>query len=151
MREASVILPARDNDGADLSALHLSFRHELLATYGGFTAAPVEGAWRDEATGRVYSDESTEYRIAADWTAPKAESVLERIAARYAGEMGQLAVYVRHGSGDVVFAGPVETVEDAAPAPVEAESDHAPKGRKTDRLDDAAKFDRARDREDIAA
>lgn len=105
MRNATLILPVRDNDGADLSALHAVLSLELCEAFGGFTARDVRGAWRDESDGRVYQDESTEYRIAADWN-PAQRLALESIAARYCAEARQVCVYVEHANGAVSFIPP---------------------------------------------
>jgi len=147
MREATLILPLKDNDGADLSAIHAILRAELVQTFGGFSAAALDGAWMDEESGRIFLDNSTEYRIAAAWT-DRERSKLERIATCYAREAGQLALYVRHGDGEVAFYGPGLDVEEvAAPIYVEDYAEcafEARKGHRRDRLDNAAKFDRAR-------
>lgn len=102
MREASIILPRLDNNGADLSAVHAALAGALIAEFGGYTAQTVFGGWKDEKTGAVYQEESTEYRVAADWNPAERES-LEDTAALYGFKAGQLAVYVRHGSGAVVI------------------------------------------------
>lgn len=102
MREAVLILPNADNAGESVSAVHTALSVAILEAFGGYSAADVRGAWRDESTGAVYSDESTEYRIAADWN-PEQVDLLERLAARYGFAAGQIAVYVRHATGRVVF------------------------------------------------
>jgi hypothetical protein len=112
MRNASIILPNHDNDGADLSALHAVLSLELCETFGGYTARDARGAWRNETDNRVYQDASTEYRIAADWN-PEQRLTLESIAARYGAEARQFCVYVEHANGAVVF---VESVAYEAPA-----------------------------------
>jgi len=124
MRIAKIILPVTDNAGADLAAVHSVLSVNLLESFGGYTAAPVFGAWRDEESGKVYTDESTEYRIAADWN-PAQRVELEDIAARYGRAAGQLSVYVEHASGAVVFVEPGE----APDAEQEARGDVAARDR----------------------
>ncbi|UTC29817.1 hypothetical protein BAJUN_01870 [Bajunvirus bajun] len=129
MRNASIILPARDNDGADLSPLHAILAAELCNTFGGFTASAVTGAWRDDTDGRIYQDESTEYRIAADWN-PAQREALESIAARYCAEARQVVIYVQHANGAVSFVPPVEYAEAVETAPRTGEPDHKGARRK---------------------
>lgn len=129
MRNASIILPVRNNDGADLSALHAVLALELCNTFGGFTSSIVTGAWRDETDGKVYQDESTLYRIAADWN-PAQREELESIAARYCAEAEQVCVYVEHANGAVSFVPPVEYAEAVATAPRTGEPEHKGARRK---------------------
>lgn len=100
MREATLILPIADNSGKPLAKVHDRLSQVLCDTFGGFTAAPVRGAWKDTESGKVYSDESTEYRIAADWN-PVERQTLEDIAREFGDLAGQLAVFVKHGNGAV--------------------------------------------------
>lgn len=113
MREACIILPRLDNNGADLGAVHADFRAALCLAFGGATIAPVFGIWRDEKSGEVFEDESLEYRIAADWN-PAERETLESLANVYGLKAGQLAVYVKHANGAVSI------IEPAAPVEVEA-------------------------------
>lgn len=111
MREASFIIPTQDNDGADLADVHAVIREELIAGgFGGFTVSPVQGFWRDETTGLTYSDNSLEYRLAADWTAqPRLAKRLFILAARFGVLARQEAVYVRDHTGEVWITTPAET------------------------------------------
>lgn len=98
MREASIILPLRDNNGARVDAAHLALQRELAESFGGFTYAPVNGAWLD--SGRLYRDRSREYRVAADWNDGLRQRL--RLLAESAGRKArQLAVYVRDDRGAV--------------------------------------------------
>jgi len=107
MRFASIILPRLDNLGADLGAVHNALQTALVDTFGGFTASPVSGGWRDEKSGEIFADESTEYRIAAVW-GPVEREALTDLANVYGLKAGQLAVCVTHGNGDVQFIEPRE-------------------------------------------
>lgn len=107
MREATIILPVLDNAGASLEHVHASLAADLLEAFGGFTAATVYGAWKDADTGRVYQDESTEYRVSAEWVG-RQEKRLINLAGQYARKAGQEAVYVRLPSGEVELYGPGE-------------------------------------------
>lgn len=113
MRYASIILPRLDNLGADLGGVHNALQTALVDTFGGFTASPVSGGWRDEKSGEIFVDESVEYRIAAVWGPVERESLID-LANLYGLKAGQLAVCIQHGNGDVQF------IEPRAPAPVEA-------------------------------
>jgi hypothetical protein len=129
MRNASIILPAHDNDGASLAALHAVLSLELCETFGGYTARDVRGAWRDESDGRVYQDESTEYRIAADWN-PEQRLALESIAARYCAEARQVCLYLEHANGAVIFVEPAAYEAPAETARRTAEPEHKGARRK---------------------
>lgn len=132
MREASIILPRLDNNGADLGAVHSALQGALIAEFGGFTAQTVFGGWKDEKTGAIYQEESLEYRIASDWT-PADRVALDDLAALYCAKAGQLAVYVRHANGAVSFAAPAEPVESRAPVQSAAARRAAEFGRSLER------------------
>ena len=102
MREAALILPLADNDGAPVASAHLYLQAALLGAFGGYTTTAVTGAWRDEATGLTYRDTSTEYRVAGAWEGD-ALARLQSIAARAAADAGQVCVYVRGPDGAVTF------------------------------------------------
>lgn len=100
MREASVILPVKDNDGASVEAAHRALQRELAETFGGFTYQLVTGAWADH--GRIYRDKSREYRVACDWNDGKRQQL--RLIAEGAGRKArQLAVYLRDDRGSVAI------------------------------------------------
>lgn len=102
MRDAAIILPLRNAQGRDLADLHAELQFDLTAIFGGYAAHPVTGAWRDEATGFTYADDSMVYLVAADWTG-KAPGKLERIGARIGARAGVGAVYIHHASGETVL------------------------------------------------
>lgn len=59
-----IALPALDNAGKSYANAHMEYRRFLLMAFGGYTKAPTaDGAWRDPATGRIYRDKMTSYRI----------------------------------------------------------------------------------------
>jgi hypothetical protein len=101
MKLASLILPVRDNDGADQTDTHFALRATLVDTFGGYTVASATGAWRDD-TGRVHHDESCVYSIAMDAT-PDNRVKLESIARFYGHMAGQICVMVTHAAGDVAI------------------------------------------------
>jgi len=101
-KEARMILPLADNNGAPLSHVHAWLEGRLLAQFGGFTVEPIKGAWRDEATNRVYYDESLRYTIAAQWSDGLAQR-LESIAYEAKLKAEQECIYVQHATGAVVY------------------------------------------------
>ncbi len=96
MKISSFTLPLRDNDGADVSAVHDRAENAILDAFGAFTKVPVSGAWRDEKSGEIYRDESARYEIGADWN-PEQRQTLEDLAQSFGHEAGQIAVAVQHG------------------------------------------------------
>jgi hypothetical protein len=113
-REAALLFPKRDNDGADLSKVHAALRADLLTAFGGYTVSEVSGQWRDSDTGAIYDDESLRYAVAAQWT-PELTARLDSIARHYCAAAGQVTLYVMHAGGSVVFVTP-----EAAPVAVAA-------------------------------
>lgn len=97
MREASIILPLRDNAGAKVEAAHKALQEALIASFGGFSHRPVWGAWQDGGT--VYRDRSREYTVAADWN-PALRVRLKRLARMAGVKARQVAMYVRDDTGE---------------------------------------------------
>lgn len=107
MQEASIICPVKDNDGAPVDKAHFNLELALIDGFDGFTTQNVKGVWRDAANGRTFRDDSIEYRVAADYAAnPRLAARLENIAARFARDAGQLAMYVKHANGEIVLVSP---------------------------------------------
>lgn len=74
---ATLLVPRIGNDGHNLDAEHAALQVELISTFGGYTAMPAIGAWRDGLA--IYRDELTKYEVAiADETG---ERDLQRLAA----------------------------------------------------------------------
>lgn len=118
MRIASFILPLLDNDGASLATVHDTVKADLIQAFGGFTASMVQGGWRDEDTGVIYSDESVRYEVAADWAAnARLERRFENLCARFCREARQLAVFAVLPYGEAVLLSPKDAAEreDAPP------------------------------------
>lgn len=98
MREASITLPLFDNDGHALDSAHAMLRNELLQAFGGLSAMPVQGMWRDD-TGRTFTDDGMRYAVAMDATEYNAARVAH--IARGAGyNAKQLAVYYVTADGE---------------------------------------------------
>lgn len=137
IREASIILPLISNAGESLKAAHASFQDALIAGFGGFTASAVFGAWKDVETQGVYHEESTEYRVAAEWTQSE-RAAFRAMAERVGAATGQLAVYLRDADGavDFVNAAYVGAVQDDAPAP----HDHKQQWKRTRAAERAFKY-----------
>jgi hypothetical protein len=112
---ASLILPKKDNDGNDLFALHAALKVELIGAFGGYSASDISGAWQDAETGLTYQDDSTEYKILADWLEPLSDyrggtfsDRLERIAGRYALAAGQECVLIVTANKGAQFIAPTQ-------------------------------------------
>lgn len=103
MREASIILPATNNDGYEIPYAHSALAHALLDLFGGFTEEPVRGQWLDN--GRVYSDESIRYTVAATDT-PDNRAKLEECARVTCADAEQICIYTRGFDGIVRFVKP---------------------------------------------
>lgn len=113
MKEAKIILPLFDNDGAALHREIEQIEYELLCEFGGYSAVNTRGAWRDQATGKVYHDSHVTYTLAARWDdlvdcggLVKAD-ILLNIAAKAATIMRQVCIYVALPDG-VQFVEPAE-------------------------------------------
>lgn len=104
MKEARFILPLADNSGLPLDLLHVDLERELCRRFGGATITASAGIWADN-NGRVYREPGRCYDVAmADDGSPQANvlaKLFAGIAAAYGRRAGQLAVYLRHASGQV--------------------------------------------------
>lgn len=89
------ILPVCDNDGRDVTAVHMNVERMLSRTFGGLTRTPCSGVWYDD-DGTRYSDESVAYDVALD---PANADGFIHIATDAAKRAGQLAVYVETPDG----------------------------------------------------
>lgn len=63
-------VPLTDNNGQPFPQASWDRLDQRLLRFGGSSVVPgVRGAWRDPATGRVYSDVSNRYEVGlASWT-----------------------------------------------------------------------------------
>lgn len=102
MRLASFVLPNVDNDGNDLSDVHAALQSAAVDNFGGFTALPSMGGWRDDKTGRLYVEPGRLYQFAMpdSW---EADSNLESFARFYGHMAGQIAVMITYASGEIAF------------------------------------------------
>jgi hypothetical protein len=99
MREARIILPVNDNEHHVLEEIHNKLRKMLCLSFGGYTAQSVYGGWVSD-TGEVFEEPSIAYDVAMD-PDPAKEEALRNIAKQVGHEAKQLAMYVRHASGEV--------------------------------------------------
>lgn len=102
MREAFLLAPVRGNDGESLVKAHKALQNALLDSFGGFTSSDVQGAWRDAETGVVYHDVSKRYVVASEATGAD-RAKLESCARQFGADAKQLAMYVCHANGEIVF------------------------------------------------
>lgn len=100
LREACLIMPRHDNDGADLTSEHTSLAKELSFLAGGVTMRECSGVWFDG--NKLVFDNNIEYTVAL----PQEEEVLrefERICLEYGARCRQHAVYYRMPDGTAVI------------------------------------------------
>ena len=102
MRLSTIILPLCDNSGNALPDVHAALQGSLCDIFKGFTATPCKGGWIDPETGARYFDDSLSYAIACEDSA-EVRSKVESIARLYGHLADQLAVFVTHCNGEVVF------------------------------------------------
>lgn len=105
MREARIILPVLDNDGASLAHVHAGLKRALCEAFGGFTALPSHGGWIDQRDGKLYEEAGVAYDVAAqEGNATRVK--LLTIAVHVARDAAQVCVYVRLPNGEVIFVEP---------------------------------------------
>ena len=107
MRIASMILPSKDNNGADLTDVHCALRAVLCDTFGGFTAIESQGGWKSDA-GLLYLESGVTYMVASN-DSEESRAKLESIALFYGHMADQLCVMVTHANGAVKFVNCVVT------------------------------------------
>ena len=100
MKEARLILPLCDNDGAPLRELHARLRHNLATRFGGVTEILGHGCWIDN--GRNYDEPVVIYEVAAPGGAAD-NRYLRELAQFLAVEGKQKCIYVRYPNGEVGF------------------------------------------------
>lgn len=111
MREACVILPQYDNNGASLQRVKRYVEKTLAKQFGGFTCVNAHGGWIN-GRGETVQEPVWQFIVACEPTADN-DAKLTSIA-RYIGTEGkQEAVYVRYASGDVQI---IETAAQAVAA-----------------------------------
>ena len=65
MKLYQILLPARDNDGAETWGVHVAWRQYVLNLVDGYTQQGVSSGLRqDWQTGRIYTDELITYQVA---------------------------------------------------------------------------------------
>lgn len=106
MREARIILPVLDNNGATLAHVHTGLKRSLCEAFGGYTALASQGGWLDSATGRLYEEAGIAYDVAVNPIDATHGRRLRAIAAHAAREASQVCVYLRLPNGDVEFVEP---------------------------------------------
>lgn len=99
MREAMIILPNSDNDGALLADVQDFLAEQLIDAFNGCTIRAAFGAWRSP-DGVTMREAVSEFIVACEPSAANAAKL--RDIARHIGTVArQLAIYVRYASGDV--------------------------------------------------
>lgn len=99
MREAQITLPTTDVP----RRVHADLQSAIVARFGGFTRTTGQGSWQDPAPGgRFYKDDVALYAVAMEPT-PANDEALDDIAVAAGASARQVAVYVRHASGEVVI------------------------------------------------
>lgn len=108
MREARIILPMQNR------AVHAALQAKLVSQFGGFTMAPVSGAWR-APDGRQVKDVSMAYDVACEPTEETGRT-LTAMALQAGHDAGQRTVYLRLPNGDVrlLDCANVASIHDAA-------------------------------------
>ena len=101
MREAQIILPLADNNGAAYPDVLDALEQRLIRTFNGFTYAPATGAWVGPHN-KLYREAVRVYSIAMEDTRANA-AALRSIANLTRMEARQEAVYIRLPDGEVEF------------------------------------------------
>lgn len=99
-RLATLTLPGLDNNRQSLAFVHDALRIELLNHFGGYTAVPCVGAWRD-ANGRTFRDENIRYEVACDVVSNYDYRQLVQLARSYGGLGRQDAIFLTDPNGNV--------------------------------------------------
>ena len=107
MREARIILPLLDNNGASLAHVHSGLKRALCEAFGGYTALLSHGGWIDSESGKLYEEAGIAYDVAAQEGADTREK-LYAIASHVARDAAQVCVYVRLPNGEVIFVDPAK-------------------------------------------
>lgn len=98
MREAMLIAPVNDNNGASLRGELDQTVATLIDTFGGVTISDAFGSWSNG--GKVVTEPVKQLVVAMDQT-PENDSKFRFIAESFGRLARQLAVYVRYASGSV--------------------------------------------------
>lgn len=100
MKEARLILPLCDNEGAPLRELHARLRENLSKRFYGVTETQGHGCWIGD--GRSYDEAVVIYEVAAPGGAAD-NRYLRELAQFLAVEGKQKSIYVRYPNGEVGF------------------------------------------------
>ena len=99
MREASLILPERDNAGASLAAVHEGLQDRLCQAWGGFTVGYAKSG-RSGRNGLLTREDVRVYTVAVGEGETPALLTIARDLRRAA---RQEAIYLRLPDGQVIF------------------------------------------------
>lgn len=113
MREAMIILPLADNNGASLEAVHTNLKKAIVKAFGGYTATASEGGWYSEETDTLYEEPGKAYAIACK-DSVTVRNTLRTIAEDFATIAEQECLYLRLPSGEVEFVKPSGRIAAAA-------------------------------------
>lgn len=98
MREACIILPCADQDGAPIAPeAHENLKARLIAEFGGVTITPGLGYWRS-AMGHTFAEGVMIYTFAS---ASAVNAVVHTFATLARMEAKQEAIYMRDFDGNV--------------------------------------------------
>lgn len=98
LRIASFTLPLKANDGGDLDAEHSRIRFLLASVFGGYTAIPCQGGWKND-NGEIQHESNWLYNVAIP-DEFEARSTFRGIAC-YAGALAkQDAMFLTFPGGD---------------------------------------------------
>lgn len=101
--EAKIILMQKDNNGQSLKDVNDKVIAECIDLFGGCSATPAKGYWKDPKTDMIFEDETLELTIATPNSHPGIDTLLEGIAYKYLKMANQFGVYLRNSQGQVVI------------------------------------------------
>lgn len=98
-REAMIICPMNDNNGASLKTLIGRISRGMTEAFGGCTEVAATGTWSPRPG--VFQREPVKQLIAAYEPSKANDAKLRKLATTFGLEAWQEAMYVRYASGDV--------------------------------------------------
>lgn len=102
MQESALIIPTFDNEGQPLNHLLDAAMLRMVDAFGGVTAIPAKGAWRDNGSGNLHIEPVTQL-VSAYEPSPENDARLKEIGEWARVNARQIELYVRYASGNVEF------------------------------------------------